>query len=386
VKSTGYILKANKDWLVKKIEKLNRKATRLGCEPITLRFTGNTVVEDHPEEDLRVIVSIEVELSGQYPHIDGWELVAVFQRQSDSIFVRNVPDREIPKDYYNKEAIECQHCGHNRRRKTSYLLLKDNEYKEVGSTCVKSFFNVDVSAFLFYAGIDFSGMISEGREHGGMNLPQETNLVSFLSMTARCIDEFGWVSKSKAYDDPDLNPTVVHVEYQLFTLIKRQEDTLKATEDNIKEADAVIEYFKGINPDNNYLENCKKIADAGYVPARFEGIATSMVSTYRRAMEKKIEKEITVPSEWIGEVKERITVNAVVKYINALEGGQWGPTHLHNFNSDGNYITWFASRSQDVEIGDKVKLTGTVKKHDTYKGIKVTTLTRCKLEVINAVL
>jgi hypothetical protein len=384
VKSTGYILKANEDWLVKHIEKLNRKATRLGCEPISLRFTGNTVVEDHPEEDLRVIVSIEVELSGRYPHIEGWDLVAVFQRQSDSIFVRNVPDRDIPKDYYDKESIECQHCGYNRQRKKSYLLLKDSEYKEVGSTCVKSFFDVDVSAFLFYAGIDFSGIISEGRERGGMSLPQETNLVKFLSMTARCIDEFGWVSKAKAYnrEEDGLVPTVNHVEYQLFTPMKPRESVLEATEDNVRESDAVIEYFKGINPDNNYLENCKKIADAGYVPARFEGITTSMVPTYRRAMEKKIEKKTVKPSEWIGEVKERITVDAVVKYINALEGGQWGPTHLHNFNSDGNYITWFASRSQDVEIGDKIKLTGTVKKHDTYKGIKVTTLTRCKMEVV----
>lgn len=381
MKSTGYILEANKDWLVKKIEKLNRKATRLGCEPISLRFTGNTVVEDHPEEDLRVIVSIEVELTGRYPHIEGWDLVAVFQRQSDSIFVRNIPDREIPKDYYNKESIECQHCGYNRQRKKSYLLLKDSEYKEVGSTCVKSFFDVDVSAFLFYAGIDFSGIISEGRERSGMNLPKETNLFRFLSMTARCIDEYGWVSKAKAYENDELRATVVDVEYQLFTPNKPRGEVLEATEDNCKEADLVIEYFKGINPDNNYLENCKKIADAGYVPARFEGLATSMVSTYRRAIEKKIEKESTIPSEWIGEVKERITVKAVVKYINAFDG-QWGPTHLHNFNSDGNYLTWFASRSQDVEVGDKIKLTGTVKKHDTYKGIKVTTITRCKMEVI----
>ena len=117
---------------------------------------------------------------GEYPHIDGWDLVAVFQRQSDTIFVRNVPDKEIPKNYYSKDVIECQHCGYNRMRKKSYLLYDGSEYKEVGSTCVKSFFNVDVSAFLFYASIDFSEMLGEGRVGDGMNIPKETNLVKYL--------------------------------------------------------------------------------------------------------------------------------------------------------------------------------------------------------------
>jgi len=379
MKTTGYILKANKEWLEKKIAKLNKKATRLGCKPITLLFTGNTRIETDPEDDLRVITYVEVILSGEYPHIKGWDLVAIFQRQSNAVFVRNVPDREIPKDYYSKDSIECQYCGHNRRRKKSYLLLKDNEYKEVGSTCVKSFFDVDVRAFLFYAEIDFSGMINEGgHATGGMNIPMEVNLEKFLSMTARCIDEYGWVSKSKAYNNIDLTPTVIYIDFQLFSSNKKPEDILTPTEDNVKQAIEVVEYFKNIDPDNSYLENCKKIADSGYLPINFMGIAASMVATYRRAIEEKIERESKVPSEWIGEIKERITIEAEVTYINSFHG-QWGPVCLHKFNSNGNQLSWFASRNQDVEVGDKIILTGTVKKHDTYKDNKVTVLTRCKM-------
>ena len=379
MKTTGYILKSNRVWLEKKIAKLNKKATRLGCEPITLLFTGNVRIETDPEDELRVTIYEEVTMSGEYPHIKGWDLVAIFQRQSDTVFVRNVPDREIPGGYYSKETIECQHCGYNRRRKKSYLLLKDSEYKEVGSTCVKSFFDVDVSAFLFYAEIDFSSMLNEGRYPASdMNIPTEVNLEKFLSMTARCIDEYGWVSKGKAFNDTTLVATVEHVDFQLFIVKTRSETILEVTEDNKKQAIEVIEYFKEINPDNNYLENCKKIADSGYLPINFMGIAASMVATYRRAIEEKIERESRVPSEWIGAVKERITVEATVTYINSFHG-QWGPVHLHKFNSDGNQMTWFASRSQDVEVGDKITLTGTVKKHDTYKDNKVTALTRCKM-------
>lgn len=380
MKATGYILKSNKEWFTKQIEKLNKKAIRLGCDTITITFTGNTKLVPHPENDIILISYEEVVIKGESPYIEGWELVAVFQRQSSDIFVRTLPDKMIPKKYFQKNHIECEHCGFNRNRKKSFLLLKDGEYKEVGSTCVKNFFEVDVKAFMFKASIDFYDIIDGGATHNYINLPIEIDLLRYIEMTARCIDEYGWTSITKASNNGGI-PTVNHVDYQLFS-VKKPEEILHPTDKNKEEAIKVIEYFKNIDEENNsYLIQCKKIANAGYVPERFEGFAASMVYSYRKYIEKEMENKNST-SEWIGEVGQRINLDEViVKYENSFQGN-WGITHLYKFDYNDNYITWFASKRQDVKVGDKVKFVGTVKKHDTYKGVKNTLCTRCKLSVI----
>lgn len=380
MKASGYILKSNKEWFIKQIKRLNKKAIRLDCEPIIITFTGNTKLVPHPENDIMLISYEEVVIEGKSPCIEGWELVAVFQRQSSDIFVRTLPDKMIPKKYFQKDSIECEHCGFNRNRKKSFLLLKDNEYKEVGSTCVKNFFEVDIKAFMFQASIDFYDIIDSGATHNYMNLPIEIDLLRYIEMAARCIDEYGWTSITKAKNEGGI-PTINHIDFQLFT-IKKPEEILYPTEKNKKEAVKVIEYFKNVDEeDNSYLIQCKKIANAGYVPEKFGGFAASMVYSYR----KHIEREMKIKNstcEWIGEVGKRINLDEViVNYENSFQG-RWGIVHLYKFDYNGNYITWFASREQDVEVGDKVKFVGTVKKHDIYKDEKSTLCTRCKLSKI----
>ena len=381
----GYILKINKKKLLSKIGKLNKKALRLGFEPIGIYYTGNIKKETPKDDELHVIVYEEVVITGESPHIDGWDLIAIFQKQSDAIFVRTFPNKEIPKEYHEKIAIHCEHCGYKRNRKKSYLLRKDNKYKEVGSTCLKNFFEVSIENFLFQASIDYGSMISEYGDISNFPiLPKEIDLIKFLEMTSRCIEEFGWMSKGKAEYTEHI-PTVVHVTYQLFTFREHMNpnEILVTTKFNTEEAVKVIDYFSNvtIGSINSYMENCKKIAISGYVPGGFEGIAASMISTYKMSIEKEIEKarKSENPSEWIGIVSEKIDIdNVVVKYANAFNG-RWGLVHLYKFDHNGNTISWFASRSQGVEVGDVLTLKGTIKKLDTYNDEKITVCTRCKI-------
>jgi hypothetical protein len=56
--------------------------------------------------------------------------------------------------------------------------------------------------------------------------------------------------------------------------------------------------------------------------------------------------------------------------------------HIVKFIADsGDRFTWFSSSGFNGLQGDHVTLTGTVKKHDEYKGIKQTILTRCKFTI-----
>ena len=82
----------------------------------------------------------------------------------------------------------------------------------------------------------------------------------------------------------------------------------------------------------------------------------------------------------LGEVGERLKdLNVVVSNVRQFDG-YYGTTTVYSFEDEsGNKITWFSSKDKNIEIGDKVVLTGTIKKLDSYKGDNITILTRCKV-------
>lgn len=98
-------------------------------------------------------------------------------------------------------------------------------------------------------------------------------------------------------------------------------------------------------------------------------------------------------SEYLGEVGKRLTVNVTLKKSFSFEntfGYQTSTTYIHSFEDGvGNVIIWKTANSlTEYEYGPgtytphalvSCDLTGTVKEHSEYRGVKQTILTRCKL-------
>lgn len=82
-------------------------------------------------------------------------------------------------------------------------------------------------------------------------------------------------------------------------------------------------------------------------------------------------------SEWIGEEKERLRDLEVVLTGCHSFDGYYGTTFIYTFHQDDNVLVWMTSSCKDIEVGDHLFLTGTVKSHDEYKGEKQTKLSRC---------
>jgi len=102
------------------------------------------------------------------------------------------------------------------------------------------------------------------------------------------------------------------------------------------------------------------------------------------AIERQAEREAEGrASEFVGEVKDRIEFEAIVLGVYGTEG-HYGHTDIVKFkNADGNMFTWFASDYTTLERGDRMSIKGTIKKHDEYRGVKQTILTRCKYTKFN---
>lgn len=80
--------------------------------------------------------------------------------------------------------------------------------------------------------------------------------------------------------------------------------------------------------------------------------------------------------------KDRIrNITAKVKSIRGFEG-YYGYTNIYTFTSEDYVFVWMTSKYLEVEAGDTIDLTGTIKKFDEYAGVNQTYLTRCIVKKI----
>lgn len=87
-------------------------------------------------------------------------------------------------------------------------------------------------------------------------------------------------------------------------------------------------------------------------------------------------------SEYVGEVKQRIRdLEVTLTSVRTIDG-YYGISTIYTFANGENVLVWITSSSKDIEVGDHLLLTGTVKSHQNYKGKKVTYLNRCILKSI----
>jgi hypothetical protein len=435
-KQTVTIKKDRLPYLREKITKLNRKCFKLNCPEMVLIVNEKTETICHElldgrhisREDLvkfeipvsriaRTWVEVEVTLEYEIPVIDGWELICTFdiapgppvkdengEVEKDkngntvygdpTVFTSKVPDKELPEWFLNKHEIHCDHCGHKRYRTHSMLMKKveSGRHKEVGSTCVKDFFGHDPKALLWMAQISFTDIIDEieGEYFGSGGGTSCYDLDQVLAYTALAIRKDGWVSKGMAYDDPGLNPTADNIFYYMkppkSEVDKLGIEVFTPTEEDINLAKAAVKHFEEIEVgDNDYLMNCKKVAALGYVPIKMIGTACSMIATYRRELAKKLEKDSLPESNFVGQVKDKIEVTGKCVWLTEVQS-MYGVSVLYIFvdETTGNkFKTFYSGKSWSANQGDIVKIKGTVKKHEEYKGEKNTMLTRVFGEVIS---
>ena len=112
----------------------------------------------------------------------------------------------------------------------------------------------------------------------------------------------------------------------------------------------------------------------------------SLIPTYLRDIENK-KREVLQSQENTGnylfEVGQRVTETVMVKdhktYSSYAYNGQECTKHIYTFILNGNTLVWFTEKRLSCNIGDSLKLTGTVKEHKEFNRVKQTIMTRCKI-------
>lgn len=105
-----------------------------------------------------------------------------------------------------------------------------------------------------------------------------------------------------------------------------------------------------------------------------------------KAEEEAREAERKAKSNFIGSAGEKVSLEAIYigspHYERPAFGYGTETAYIHTFKVGDNVAVWNTTSYNgiyDLEEGDKVKLTGTIKEHKEYKGEKQTILIRCKV-------
>jgi hypothetical protein len=367
---------SNKSMVEEQIEKLNKRAKKLGLDPISLTW-GKAILTDKDETVLPCELTGPLSVS-----YDGWEFIATLQHlPTGENIIRAISDEYMIPLEYRDSGSACEHCQVKRYRKDTYVVRHHTgDARQVGSTCIKDFLggnspdNIMQRASFVGELLSFmegAGSSPQGHDEGIFHI------VSFLAQTSACIRDYGWLSKGEAYKAGGTSTAVrVQDNYNPPPGFKRSE----VTAEDKQKAILAAEWAENISDEDaepsDYLYNIRAIARSGMVGWRTMGYAASILSAYERTLRDKTPK---MESEHVGILKKREIFDLTVKKVSGFDG-PYGYTNKYVFQDAlGNVVVWLSSVSHPLEEGKKYSIKGTVKAHTEYRGLKQTEINRCEV-------
>lgn len=217
-----------------------------------------------------------------------------------------------------------------------------------------------------------------------------------LSVGVAVIGKFGYVSKTKserAYAEGRCLTTTHNRVWAQFNDRKiKDEDRATVTQEDADLAAAIIAWVATLEGTSDYEHNLKVIFAQERFQDRQLGFAVSAIGSYKRHIAWTTEKEIR-DREWAIQHADKIAHSAYVGEIKKRElftltllsekeiGGEWGLSTPYKFATpEGQEVVWFSSGSHNLKVGETYKVKATVKRHDEFKGIKQTLITRAAVQ------
>jgi hypothetical protein len=406
------VLLANMSRVQEGLTALNKRATRKGL-PLLVWTWGKAYTDE------RGLARVPLALPVEVPKFAGWSFLAALQHLDGENIVRAIPGATVP-DMYRNRGPQCDHCRTNRRRADTYVLRhEDGRTVQVGSTCIGDFLGSDDAGSIAHQASFLAtarSLAEDGCEGSGSGAEHDRLLVGFLAMSAFCVRTLGWVSRTALRESGREWGATADLAWLYLTddSAARKADA-KPTDEDRAVAVAAEEWAESLTDETlnaergDYLHNLRAVARTGMVTQRTAGIAASMITAYQRHLARVREQaeRAARPSldTYVGEVGQKVTFGLPAKtlkngqpakgapvvlspspvtldFVGGYEGAYGYTTILKFRTAEGATLAWFASGSGHAErsdVGKTFTLSGTIKKHDLYKGTKQTTLTRCTL-------
>lgn len=197
--------------LTKKLDGMIRRASKIGVAPISYTVGSDHLDETYTRElddgsKRNYVVRYKVlHIQGETPKLNGWVFAATIQHlDGGENIIRNITDMVAPVQYRTAPS-RCDHCKTSRRRIDTHLVYHSatGVWKQVGANCIADFLGgVEATrlarqAEYFWEALAAAGEGEEGFGYGGSMKPRYS-VLEVLTLSAGAIEQFGWLSRSKA--------------------------------------------------------------------------------------------------------------------------------------------------------------------------------------------
>jgi hypothetical protein len=406
LEDTFSVTDAGLNYINRELDRLNKKASRLGLEPLTLKVLGK---KEEKQQDGDMRVTHQVKIEGKSPIVGGYEFIANIEHTDAGNIINISPNSSLKNlpDEYRKAGATCDHCHTKRDRNNTFVLkdVKTGDLKRVGRNCLKNFMpDVDPKNILTYAavlekalnvGVGAEDMDDGGGSGGGGSSSKYYDASSFFVFICIAYYMTGkYISKSKARENDDTSTADLamnlrfskdsETQDEIRKLWPRAEELAKKIEEwkDTKDWDALADQKPEMS---NYFQNMKIISRSQAIQYKNAGYHASLLAVYLRdqADTERVASQKTQAANktYLGKIGEKITFDATVKVSKPFQS-QYGTGEMYVFNDPaGNEVVYFASNDMGFEVGQTYKLQATVKNQQVskYNQQPQTIITRAKL-------
>lgn len=371
------------------IKELSKVATKFSKKYSTLVTWTKTDKEVMKTSSIGLVYPVTVcvyDITVKLPIIKwkGYEYVATLKKEcgdekENQVFATT---QENFSKYF-KSDFRCDHCETNRFRKTVHL-FRNKKQKElmIASTCAKEYFGIDIAKalhqiFCFFSAGDFGIGLSTmfdlfWKKSSPFNKEMFCQLCyGLITRDGHYIKGGGTTAEANSFMDLNCNNVSPSSKQELDIVLNLSKNF---------DYNKMVEYWK-TNPNKDNFTHNVCVAFGMYQPQH--GYLAWAVYDYMKNVEG-FGKTINTPnSNHVGTIGERITTEAKIINIRGMETA-WGFTRLvEMIDNSGNILNWWTSKDCGSGKEDNVKVTGTVKDHGEFRGVKNTVLKNCKMEVVN---
>lgn len=391
--------------LEKKLARIQKKCEKHGC---AFSFTEigeefETVKDEETGKEITTrFVLVDVEGTAI---INGWEFVASIDKTENGNIIDKAPscDVEVPREYWTS-SLYCEHCNQKRARRHVYLVrnTETGEFKQVGRACLAEYTH-GLSAELVAQIMEWKRACEEaenrfdGCGHGWVRDWYKSEDVLALAFGA--VRSFGYAPTSESYCTRARVSDYIRCIRRDYHRDARKyfwkvEDEMKehdismTNEKDLADARKALDWLKEQEESTDYMHNLKTAIGEQTEASRL-GLLISLVPTYCKAIEREIERKKreeekakeAKEANHVGEVGKRYSFT--IDTFRCLAGWKndygYGWVYIYKFtDKTGNVFIWKTSTDLEDDCIGKT-ITGTIKDHGEYNGVKQNNLTRCKL-------
>lgn len=363
-----------------KMAELQKEINRIRNKGANINFEIKERNIFYPYDFVKGIVCDKVEVSGEY-RINGWTFVAIIEHASpeniiriaDPAFYGRIPER------YRTAGRDCEHCHITRDRNDTYLVYNEDndEFKQVGKTCLKSYtngLNAEVCAALACVQTEIQRLSKAVEEE---TFPDE--FLSNLQDEPLLMKDV----KGQAYSYVEQNGYVPQRSKSAF--LELLHDNNLPDPVSTEKIEEVTNWLNNIE-DSDFIRNAKVVWNKDVFEERDCAYVLALINSFLKWKQNEIKKQNRLDNidtsiqDNVGDKREVEIVDARVLYYKSASYGYRNNVSYPVYKiigTDNKIYIWSCSSGIELEKG--MRIVGTVKKVSEYKGEPQIELTRCKV-------